>query len=116
MARNSVTCDQRETSLLVDDGMALPVWRGGDPIGAQMEDDEPDDDDDDEDDEEEDEDEDEDEDEMKLTTAPRPETSPPALATRPDREITSPFGVNREPWQELSYVRPAACHAMMHPR
>ncbi len=59
MTRHSVTCDQLQTSRLLYDGIALPVWR--DPIRAQIEVDEPDDDDDD--DEEEDDDEDDEEDE-----------------------------------------------------
>jgi hypothetical protein len=59
MTRHSVTCDQLQTSRLLYDGIALPVWR--DPIRAQIDVDEPDDDDDD--DEEEDDDEDDEEDE-----------------------------------------------------
>jgi hypothetical protein len=66
MTRHSVTCDQLQTSRLVYDGIALPVWR--DPIRAQIEVDEPDDDDDD-DEEEDDEDEDDEEDEADDATS-----------------------------------------------
>ena len=70
MARHSVTCDQLETSRIVYDGISLPVWRGVEPIGTEMEDDEPDEDEDeDEDDDDEEEEDDEDDDEADDATS-----------------------------------------------